>query len=218
MRDHLSLHDIAIRLRDYKREDTFEQDPYRFTLTEEIRNLTLKMDMLIGLFSYDKVIGIYCKGERVPTVMTIEAPFVFAEHEGKILLLVLEKKLEANRIANRLSDIIFIRPGQIVEARIPQDVLRRFHEENPEGTKLIWFNQVDIPGIEKLSLCGPDLADTALYADYLAHGAIWYIVYTSRRYGYIVGVTRNGIVAIFSKVEEDEFVSYIIDEIFPLVE
>jgi len=175
------------------------------------------MDMLRGLFVFDRVLNIVQRGEVLPTIATLETPFLFSEYKDQILLLVLEKKYQANRIANQLSEILFIKTGQIVEARIPQETLRRFHEENPEGTKLIWFDNVDIPNISKLSLAGPSLADTALYAEYCTHGDIWYVVFTSKKYRYVAGVTRNGIVALFSKVEEDEFVTYVADEIFPLI-
>ena len=177
----------------------------------------LRTNMLQGIFVQDNVINIYQRGEFIPIIKTTEAPFLFHEHKDRILLLILERKLQANRIANQLGEILFITAGRIVEARIPQEVLKHFHEENPESTKLIWFDNVDIPNINKLSLCGPSLADTALYTDYCSHGDIWYMVIKSKKYGAITGLTRNGIVAIFGKVDERSFISYVVDEIFSLI-
>ncbi len=217
LQESLDLNRIAEKLRDFRREENYEEENRRFKLMTAIHKLDMRLHMLQGVFIQDKVIGIPQHGELVPTMMTTEAPFIFAEHNGRILLLILEKKLQANRIANQFSEILFIKTGYIVEARIQQDVLKHFHEENPEGTKLIWFDNVDIPNIAKLSLAGPSLADTALYTDYSNHGDIWYMVVKSKKYGTIVGITRNGIVAVFGKVDEREFVSYVVDEVFPLI-
>ncbi len=218
LREPLSLRTIAAKLRDYKREEIVEIAGKRLLLTTEVRGLAMRMGMLQAVLVADRPLLLYQRGSSVPTTVTREVPFYFAEHEGRALLLVLEKKHLANRIANELSEILFIKGGQIVEARVPEDSIKRFHEENPDGTKLIWFDQVDVPAIDKLSLCGPSLADTALYTEYCDHGKIWYAVITSRKYGYVVGVARNGIVVLFSRASEEDFVSYIASEIFPLVQ
>jgi len=131
---------------------------------------------------------------------------------------VLEKKWRANSIANALSEILFITVGRIVEVEIPPEVLRSYHDENSEGTKVVFFSDVDAPNVEKLSLYGSSLANTPLYVDYLSRGKIWYIVIASRRYGYTVGITRNGIVTIFNNVEPGAFLTYIMEEVFPLIQ
>jgi hypothetical protein len=135
-----------------------------------------------------------------------------------LLLVILEKKRTANNIANQLSKILFISTGSIVEAKILPETLRKFHEANPEDTKVIFFDGVDIPNVDKLSLYGSQLADTALYNEYLTHGTIWYIVFKSRKYGIVAGVTRNSVVTAFSEVKPREFLEYIKEEIFPLIE
>jgi len=217
LREKMALDRIAEKLRDFRKEEPFEHGSTRLKLVTEIQKLMLRAHMLQGIFVQDSVINIHQRGELIPTLITTEAPFIFAENNERILLLILERKLQANRIANQLGEILFITAGRIVEARIPQEVLKHFHEENPESTKLIWFDNVDIPNISKLSLCGPSLADTALYTDYCSHGDIWYMVIKSKKYGTITGLTRNGIVAIFGKVDERAFISYVGDEIFPLI-
>ncbi|MEM4706326.1 MAG: hypothetical protein QXW27_02160, partial [Candidatus Methanomethylicaceae archaeon] len=59
---------------------------------------------------------------------------------------------------------------------------------------------------------------TNLYNEYLSRGMIWYIVFKSRKFGIIVGITRNCVVTSFSKIEPKEFLNYIKEEIFPLIE
>ena len=95
--------------------------------------------------------------------------------------------------------------------------MKNFHEQNFEDTKIIFFDNLDLPSIEKLSLYGTGLADTSQYSDYLSHGKVWYIVIRVRKYGYVIGLTRNCVVTAFSKIEEPELLSYIEKEIFPLI-
>ena len=45
---------------------------------------------------------------------------------------------------------------------------------------------------------------------------MWYVVITSKKHGYVVGLTGNGIVTIFNRISPEEFLTYIIEEIFPL--
>ena len=148
---------------------------------------------------------------------TLEVPFVFVQEKERTLLLVVERKLIANNIANRLSEALFITSGYITEARITPEVLREFHERNPEDTKVIFFDEVDIPNISKLSLYGSGLLNTALYNDYLKHGNIWYLVVTSGKYGSIVGITRNSIVTVFNNIDREDYIRYVTNEIFPLI-
>jgi hypothetical protein len=128
------------------------------------------------------------------------------------------KKLLTNYVANKLSKILFITPHAIVESKISHQTLKMLHESNPQATKLIWFDQVDIPGIEKLCLAGSDLADTELYQNYLEHGKIWYVVFEVQKHRMMVGITRNCVVTLFSKAIAEELVDYIFADLLKLVE
>ena len=92
------------------------------------------------------------------------------------------------------------------------------HESNPQATKLIWFDQVDIPGVEKLCLAGSDIADTELYQEYLKHGKIWYVVFEVQRRGLVVGISRNSVVTLFSKSTIADFIKYVQEDILKLIE
>jgi hypothetical protein len=134
-----------------------------------------------------------------------------------MFLTVYDKKNRANNIANEISKAVFLSLGQVVEARIEPDTLKKFHEANFDDTKIVFYDQVDLPNISKLSLYGAELGTTSLYSDYLTHGKLWYIVIKSKKYGYVVGVTRNSVVTCFSRLELPEFKSYIRGEIVPLI-
>src|SRR5690242_607360 len=156
-------------------------------------------------------------GNSVPLTRTFQAPFSFDLFGNNLYLTVFEKKNRANNIANEMSKALFMSLGQIVEARIPPETLKRFHEDNFENTKIIFWDQVDLPNITKLSLYGEMLGETTLYTDYLKHGTLWYVVIKSKRYGYVVGVTRNSVVTCFSRADLPEFKKYIKNEILPLI-
>jgi hypothetical protein len=130
---------------------------------------------------------------------------------------VVEKKNVANFVANKLSEIIFGGVGSIVEARIQPKTLEEFHRKNPENTKITFFDNVDIPNVNKLSLYGPDLINTSLFENYLGHGDLWYVVAKSKETGYIVGITRDASVTVFNLADKEKYVDYVKKEIYPVI-
>lgn len=217
IKNRTNLDDILIKVRDHKSKEIFERGDKTIELLTEVRDLNMVEDSFNGVFAQDQVIYITHHGEMIPTPRTMVAPFIFNKVNDIILLTVLEKKRRANLVANSLSKVVYLTTGQIVEAKISPETLQKFHQENFEDTKIIFFDDVDIPNINKLSLYGSALGNTALYTDYLGHGKLWYTVISSKKYGHIVGITRNCGVTVFSKVEQSEFINYIKSEIFPLI-
>jgi len=217
VKEEISIDEIASKLKDFRTEEIQKFDDRELKLITEISDLKIVTDSLQGRYSQDQIITIYHRGERIPTIKTVEAPFIFSDHKGRIFLTVLEKKMQANSVANQISKILFITMGHVLEARIAPDVMRKFHEQNFEDTKVVFFDDVDIPNINKLSLYGSGLADTTLYNDYCSHGNVWYIVIKPKKYGFIVGITRDGVVTIFSRIERDDFINYVVNEIYPLI-
>lgn len=104
------------------------------------------------------------------------------------------------------------------QARLSNETLKELHESNPQATKLIWFDDVDIPSVEKLCLAGSGLANTKLYHDYLQHGKIWYVVFEVQKRGIVVGITRNCVVTLFSKSTIEDFINYILEDFLKLIE
>lgn len=217
VRETASLDEVASKLKDSVQEETLQLEEQQFKLITEIRDLTMAPQELRGIISQDIPINIYHREKSSTVVKTIEAYFSFHQLEERTLLIILEKKARANNFANLLSKTLFITVGNIVEARIEPEVLQRFHEDNFDDTKIIFFDDVDVPNVSKLSLYGSALGNTSLYQEYLRHGKIWYTVIKSRKFGYIVGVTRDGIVTMFSKVEHPDYINYTVNEIFPLI-
>jgi hypothetical protein len=118
-----------------------------------------------------------------------------------------EKELE--RLEKESMEIIKDVYNGLIKDKEAQEQIELFHEDNFEDTKIIFFDDVNLPNIKKLSLYGSDLRDTSLYVEHLKHGKIWYIVLKSKRHGSVVGVTRSGVVTIFSKATRDDFLGYV---------
>jgi hypothetical protein len=213
----LPIAEIAVKLDGYRTEETYEEGDYSFPIVTEVAGLLPKGKMVAGVYSYDYVLHVFHRGKVAPLPRTIEALFSFAEIEDKVFLTVLEKKRVANFIANKLSEILFEKIGGILEAKIPPETLREFHLKNREDTKITFFDNVDIPNVDKLSLYGPDLINTSLFEDYTKHGDLWYVVARSKATGYVVGITRDASVTIFNLADKQKYVDYVNREIYPII-
>ena len=217
---------IAMKLKDFREEQPYDTiKGETLSLVSQILDLKLEKDSVSGVLSVDFVRGRYYRRELIEAPVTEEAPFWIRSFEGKTFAIVVApsvargvKKLLTNHVANKLSKILFINPHAIVEVKISHETLKKLHESNPEATKLVWFDDVDIPGVQKLCLAGSALADTKLYQDYLEHGRIWYVVFESQKRGIVVGITRNCVVTLFSKSTVSEFIDYILEDLLPLIE
>jgi len=216
--EYLPLTDISVGLEGFKVEETFEEGEAEFDLVTEVANLSLVEDVLTGLYSYDYVVHNYHRGRVTASPATREVLFAFTDLEGLVYLTVVEKKEIANRVANRLSQVAFGEMGVIVEARILPETLKEFHLANPESTSVIFFENMDIPNINKLSLYGPDLTGTSLFDEYAARGDPWYILTRSRRHGHTVGLVRDGSVTIFNTVDQGQYLQYVKDEVLPMTQ
>ena len=215
--EKLPLADVAVKLDRYRTEETYEEGDYNFTLVTEVAGLLPKENMLTGIYSHDYVMHVFHRGKTVPLPRTVEALFSFTQVEDTMFLTVVEKKRVANFVANKLSEILFDAVGGIVEARIPPEILSGFHLKNREDTKITFFDNVDIPNVNKLSLYGPDLVNAQLFEDYTKHGDLWYVVARSKETGYVVGVTRDASITIFNQTDKNRYLEYVNKEIYPII-
>ena len=213
------------RLQEYSSLDVIYEKLSSFSNMEEVEGIELRESfndikivgsVLKGFFIYDEMASMNIAGELKDLPIRREIYLSIVDYRGDQYLIVFEKKRRANKIAIKISEILFIKGDMIVEANIPHEILKSLHESTPEATKVIYFDNVDIPNINKLALYGEALADTSLYANYLNHGKIWYVVFQHRDTGYIVGITRNAIIAMFTNISIEDFLDFIIRHILPL--
>ena len=217
VRENYEIDTLAEKLKAFKVETETSVEEKEFKLVTEITDLSVGKGSLEGKFSFDTVFVIPHRGESVPVPRTFEAPFSFNMYKDRMFLSVYDKKSRANNVANEMSKAVFMSLGQVVEARIEAETIRKFHEANFDDTKVIFYSDVDLPNISKLSLYGAELGNTGLYSDYLTHGKLWYIVFTSKAYGYVFGLTRNCILTAFSRMDLSEFKSFMAGQVFPLI-
>ena len=217
VRVETSLEEIADKLRDYRVIEEREVEEQNFELLSEVKDLDLKDDRLEGVFSRDKLIMVNQRGKFVPILKTVDARMIFRKIGDLTLLTVVQEKHFANAVASILSHHLFLSYKAITEARISPSIMREFHERNPEGTKVIYFDDLDFVDVDKLALYGDSLKNTALYEEYLRHGKIWYIVFTVAGTNRVMGLTRNCVVTSFTKMPEPEFVEYIDEIVIPLI-
>ncbi len=213
----IPLEEIAEKLKDYRVVEEREEEAVSFELVTEVRDLDLRKNILEGIFSKDKIILIPQRGKNVPVVKTTEARIVFRKERDMTLLTVVQEKHFANAVASLLSHQLFLSYRAIVEARISPEIMRAFHERNPENTKVIYFDDLDIPEVDKLALYGESVKNSALYEEYLRHGKIWYIVFQVPNTSYVMGLTRNCVVTSFTRMNEIDFLDYIFREVHPLI-
>lgn len=217
---------IVWKLKDFREEESYQTEKGEtIDLITEILDLQQKENSIAGVFSKDFIRRRYYKRKPIEAPVTEESPFWIKRFKDRVFLIVLApsvargvKKLLTSHIANKLSSILFITSKAIVKLKIPHETLMKLHESNPQATKLIWFDEVDIPGVEKLCLAGSDLVDTKLYRDYLEHGRIWYVVFEVQKRGIVVGISRNCVVTLFSKSTIDEFINYVSEDLLMLIE
>ncbi len=217
---------IVWKLKDFREQESYEtEEGETVDLVTEILDLKAEGELISGIFSRDFVRRRFYRRKIVENPVTEEAPFWIVPSGGRTFMIVLApsvargvRKLLTNNVANKLSRVFFIEPRRIVEVEIPHDTLKELHESNPQSTKLIWFDQVDLPGVEKLCLSGSDVADTDLYHDYLQHGRIWYVVFEEHKRGIVVGITRNFVVTLFSKTTTGEFLDFIREDLLMLIQ
>jgi len=226
IRGEQPLDELVDDLRVFREEEPFQIDEgQRGNLVTEIFDIEDTENLVSGVFSKDFLREHYYRGGSIQVPTTEEAPFWITQQEDRHMLIVIApsvargvRKLLSTHVANRISEILFGEIGSIVEVRIPHETLRRLHESNPQATNLIWFDGVDIPGVDKLCLSGTSLADTELYHQYLEHGQIWYVVFEAQEYGVVVGIARSAVVTLFSKSTTEDFIAYITESLLALIE
>ncbi len=214
--EHLPQSDIAQRLKGYRVETPLEGTD--LSLIMEIAELKASQNILEGIMSRDIPLTIRRRDRSDVVVKTVDSIFSFVFRKRRIFLIVLEKKPVANMVANMFSQVIFLKSGRIVEARISPEVMLRYHNSTADAAKVVFFDDVDIPNIKKLSLYGPSLANTSLFSEYLDHGKIWYMVMAHRKSGLVAGITRDSVVTIFSRIDPASFIRFSVEEIIPLIE
>jgi len=147
------------------------------------------------------------------TLITQDCPFRILWGIGVAWILVLVKKVKANRVAVKLGEIL---NADVREADIFSEDMNRYIQRN-DKTKVVLFDNMDFPGVDKSTLYGQELVQTTLFKELADHGLPKWIVTESEAHGYTVGIGGDVGVTIYNNVEVLDYINFVKDEILPLV-
>lgn len=217
-RENLPLVEIHDLLKGYRETVEYDTGEETMTLIKDITELNYSEKELSGLYSSDAVETKYHRSGSKSITYTRESKFYFFEQEGRNYVLVMAPKHMANVIANSLSLILHGVVGSIIVSRMNPRLLREFCEGS-EAIKVLLFEDLDIPNLEKATMYGFNIVQMDLYNKFVDSGLYRYSVskLTQRQNNHTVGIVRDGSICIFTSIEAAEYVDFIKDEIVPMI-
>lgn len=213
--EKIGLNTIAAKIKDFKILDIQEINGKEYEVGSSISSLEKIENGLRGKYEESFILNFKYHDEDMLVPITVITPFEFIEKENITYIIIFAKKNRANRVANFFSTILTAEKNKILEIEISHKTLQKIVEERKEYIKVIFFDNVKIPGINKLSLYGRNILDTQQYEEYIKIGKIWYVVLEFSD-NIVIGLTRNGIVTFFSKIIEEDAFKFIEEKILPL--
>lgn len=206
----IPLEEAKDKLERWEKTVEYEDAGFKVNLIEDISKLSLSTDQLQGIYSYDHVLQNIYRGRLVHTPVTQSSKFVI----GDKWLIVMASKMIANRIAVNLAEILNL---DVREATIWSNKIDGYLKANDQA-KVVFFDNLDIPGVNKNTLYGEQLVQTNLFGDFKDHGDFRYVITKSTLKGWTVGIVNDGAIVLFNNVEDDEYVDFIEEEIMDLVD
>ncbi|MCD6562695.1 MAG: hypothetical protein J7K23_02110, partial [Thermoproteales archaeon] len=213
--EKIGLNTIAAKIKNFKILDIQEINGKEYEVGSSISSLEKIENGLRGKYEESFILNFKYHDEDMLVPITVITPFEFIEKENITYIIIFAKKNRANRVANFFSTILTAEKNKILEIEISHKTLQKIVEERKEYVKVIFFDNVKIPGINKLSLYGRNILDTQQYEEYIKIGKIWYVVLEFSD-DIVIGLTRNGIVTFFSKIIEEDAFKFIEEKILPL--
>jgi len=212
--DEKNLDEIELSIENFK-EVTRDED-LALDLINDISHLQRTEFEVRGNYNYDYTVSHYYRGSFNISPVTQVCPFTFLQDEEKIWLIVYCSKGIADRVANKLSEIIYDKVGEIKLARIRSKEIDGYLKENYE-TRVFFIEDMDVPSINKSTLYGKDFIQTALFSELRGSGTPRYVVTKSKARGYTVGIVNDGAIVLFNQVDTIEFQSFLEAEILPII-
>lgn len=214
----LELAQIQERLEDLSEEIEYALDGETFNLVTDISHLSLTEKELSGLYSADGVEAKMHRSGPQYVTYTRESPFYFFEEEERSYVLIMAPKRIANGIANKLSLILHDAVGAIAVPKLNPRKLREFCEGS-EAIKVLLFEEMDIPNLEKATMYGTNIVQMDLYNRFVDSGQYRYSVSKLKpeKDAHTIGIVRDGSVCIFTEIDSHEYVQFIKNEIVPMI-
>lgn len=208
--------DIYDALNGWREELEYDDGEFTTSLINDIEGLEIYKDEVRGVYRSD---GIETKIHRTGAKTipyTVESRFLFFEQDDRRYVLVMAPKRTANNIANRLSLILHNEVGAVTVPKLNPQKLREFCEASM-AIKVLLFEEMDIPNMEKATLYGTNITQVNLYGQFVDSGQYRYSVTKLSEDGHTVGIVRDGSVCIFNTIESSDYIDFIKDKIIPLI-
>lgn len=212
--DEKSLDEIELAVENFKEVERDED--LALDLIKDIAHLRRVELELDGVYSYDYLVSRYYRGNFLVSPATQECPFTFLKDGEKMWLIVYCSKGIADKVANKLSEIIYGAVGEIKLAKIRSREIDDYLKENYE-TRVIFIEDMDIPSINKSTIYGKEFIQTSLFNQLRNSGSPRYVITKSKARGYTVGIVNDGAIVIFNQVDQREFQSFLEAEILPII-
>lgn len=216
-REDLNITEIGENLNEFREEELYDFEDFQTTLIKDIAKVRVFEDReLTGAYRYDLVDTREHRGQTKYTPYTTRAFFTIWEQEETTWLLVLAAKKVANKVANELSLILHGAMGTFVEPRLNPEKLRDFCVQS-EAIKVLLFDDLVIPNMDKATLYGLNVVQTDLYSQFVNEGLFRYSVTKLGQDDHTIGIVRDGSVCIFNRVDTDQYIEFIKERILPLI-
>ena len=135
-------------------------------------------------------------------------------------LLTFSNRRRAERTAIRINHILTEdeeEPDLVFNCRIPTAAIEEFLLNHPHIKKMSGWRDLNIPGINKSSLYGPDLDQSEQTQLYDEHGRKRYIMVELPAARMTVRISEQGIITFYRNITNPDALAWIRREIIPLL-
>jgi hypothetical protein len=124
---------------------------------------------------------------------------------------------EAETVATKMNKIIFEGELVILKLFLERDVIEKFLRLNPHTIKRCTWKDLDIPGVDKASLGGPNITRSTDHRRYEMHGVKKFIIIKLHENGWVIGLSDVGALIFYSNVSREDILKFIKGKILPLI-
>lgn len=217
--EDLSLEKIHEALDGWSESLEYDDENLQTTLITDIVNLSdVDEDStdLSGVIRGDGVEMMHHRTGPRHVAYTTSTRFQFFSQDGRNYVILMAAKQTANNVANKLSLILHDEVAAITVPKLNPRKLREFCEGS-EAIKVLLFDDMDIPNMEKATLYGPNITQVNLYGQFVDSGQYRYSV-SKLKDGYTVGIVADASVCIFNTLDTtQDYIDFVKANIVPMV-
>ncbi|MEZ0346088.1 MAG: hypothetical protein ABWK01_06025 [Infirmifilum sp.] len=217
VRENITVDEAAGKLKGFSiAKGDVEVMGRKYSLGVRVSNLELSDNTLSGVYEEVVPVSLSLDDETVKVPSAIRLHFYFNWLRQGIFLLVAAGKRRGARVASTFSEALFQKPDAIAPVYLPPQRLRELYTTEAEPRQVIFTGLREVAGVDTVVLYGKALSQSSLLKRYMQVGQEKYVVYRTEKG--LIGVSVGGLVLAFSKIDEENFREYIIENIVPRLE